>query len=124
MPFIFFSLIFLNSFTSWGNSLESVFRKETHLPLILQEKILSRLQREITNLRPFSLKEVNTDLRVDRIDQGIRDLYYTTNFEMSINCGLHPSTAYVTVESAEFSFYCQEYCNFEIVDIEKTDICE
>lgn len=124
MPFIFFSLIVLNSFTSWGNSLESVFRKETHLPLILQEKILSRLQREITNLRPFSLKEINTDLRVDRVDQGIRDLYYTTNFEMSITCGYHPSTAYVTIESAELSFYCQENCNIEILDIKKTDMCD
>lgn len=124
MRFIFFSLIVLNSITSWGNSLESVFRKETQLPLILQEKILSRLQREIPHLRPFSLKEIHTDLRVDRVDQGIRDYYYTTNFEMSVTCGLHPSTAYVTVESAEYSFYCQDDCNIEIVNVKKTDTCD
>lgn len=124
MKFVIFSLVILSSSLGWSNSLESVFRKDTHLPVILQEKLLHRLKLEIKNLSPFSLREINTELRVDRVDQGVIDYYYTTNFEMSVTCDFHPTTAYLTVKSAEFSFYCQNNCNIEILDIKTQGTCE
>ena len=123
MKMLFILTISFISIMSHANTVESVFKKDTNLPKVLQEKIFMEIVHKIPGLAPFSVYEMTTEVRVDRIDQGIRDYYYKTKFRILTTFDDHRTRGYIFVESAEYSFYCQNDCNFEIQSL-KTQILE
>ncbi len=123
MKMLFILTISFFSLMSHANTVDSVFKTDTNLPKILQEKIFMEIVKKIPGLAPFSVFEMTTEVRVDRVDQGIRDYYYKTKFRVLTTADDHRTRGYIYIESAEYSFYCPNDCNFEIQSF-KTHILE
>lgn len=106
------------SVSALANTLETVYKKDTQLPVALQERILKVLKERCPDMiQPYGLREKTTEVRVDRVDQGVIDRYYTTTFSARWYFdGYHPSTSYIEVKSAEYSF--QNGDNLSVLDID------
>lgn len=65
------------------------------------------------------LTEVKTEVRVDRIDQGVIDYYYTSEFTTKQHLDQYIFDTYkVVVESAIFSGYDHEAQDWGMIDIQ------
>ena len=108
-----------------ANTVESVFNKNSELSEILKVKILVALNEKFPCLSPYSIRETKTEVRVDRVDQGIIDYYYTTTFSVNHDYDYHPRTYTVTVESQDSDFWCEDSCNMTVDKITADySICE
>lgn len=112
------------SLSSFANTTESVFKKDSQVPQDLQVRILETLKVKCANLLiNYGLTEVSTNVRVDKVDQGITDVYFTTEFSSRYYFdGMHPSYADITVESVQYSY--QNGDNLSVLKISSPDICE
>ena len=80
-----------------------VFRDKTELPRELHERVYQKALECGDIARHWSLQEKTTLVRKDRIDQGIIDYYYTTNFNVQHYFdGTHPITKTIVVKSAQW----------------------
>lgn len=121
----FFLLFILITTVCQANTVESVFEKDSELSEILKVKILDALKEKFPCLSPYSISEKKTLVRVDRIDQGIIDYYYTTTFSVNHVYDYHPRTYTVTVESQDSDFWCENSCNMTVDKITAHNaICE
>lgn len=78
-----------------------VFKSNSPVPVELQDKILAVAQAQCPKLNVNNLAEVETSTRVDIIDQGVRDYYYSTVLSYSFYFdGAHPITYRIGVESS------------------------
>ncbi len=114
----------LVSVSTFANDLQSVYKKDTVLPVRVQERVLETLKTQCPNLLiNWGLTEVITTLRVDKVDQGITDYYYTTSFSSRFYFdGMHPSYADITVESVNWDL--QNGDDISIQKIYSPDGCE
>lgn len=94
------------SSTAFANTVDSAFERESPIPVELRSRILQAIQSQCTDhISAYGLKETRTDVRMEKIDQGVVDYFYTTTFTSRYFFdGMHPVTTYITVESAQFSF--------------------
>lgn len=115
----------LISLAGQANTLESVFKKGSEIPTNLQAKILSKIQAAVPCLEPFSLTEQSTNVTVDRVDQGITDVYYNTKFTLHYIYDYHPRRTTITVVSGDFEFYCADNCDLKVIDVDVAgQVCE
>lgn len=123
MKKIFLLLGLFLSMQAQANNSDSVFKKDSELPRNLQERVLAAVQSKCANLiMNYGLSEIATEVRIERIDQGVIDRFYTTTFfSRYLFDGTHPTTTYITVESAEYSFSNGD--NLEVTNISSPDGC-
>jgi hypothetical protein len=101
-----------------ANTVETVFQKDSELPVILQTQIIKQMTKDIPCLEAYSMSEVKTEVKIDRIDQGITDYYYTTTINFTYFWDrYHPSHGTITVKSEQIDFYCHDHCNFRIAEM-------
>lgn len=119
------SLAFLTTFAC-ANTVETVFPENSELPVILQTQIIKQMTKDIPCLEAYSMNEVKTEVKIDRIDQGITDYYYTTTINFTyFRDRYHPSHGSITVKSEQIDFYCHNHCNFRIVEMPTSEFsCE
>ena len=120
----FIALIVLAaSMTSQANTLETVFKKETSIPKELQEKIFESLKTRCSDIiSAYGLREMKTEVRIDRVDQGITDRYYTTVFTSRYYFdGYHPTTTRIEVKSVEYSPQYDD--NFSVLEVNGENGC-
>lgn len=90
---------------------------QPEMPIELQEKILKAIAdrcERITNLQ-----EVETVTRVDRIDQGQVDYYYTTYFTANWYFdGTHPINTTIKVESEDLAIYNPSISRLNVLSVE------
>ncbi len=103
------------SITAHANTVETVFDKDSKVPTDLQARILNYVNTKCSAvIANYGLNEVSTSVRLDRIDQGVVDQYFTTTFSSRYYFdGMHPTTIYFTVESAVYAF--QNGDNLEVL---------
>lgn len=88
-----------------ANRIDTAFKKETAVPQELQKSILENLKTRCGDIvEAYGLTEIKTTVRIDRVDQGVIDRYYTTTFSSRYSYDYHPRTATITVESVEWSY--------------------
>lgn len=97
-----------------ANTIQTVFKKDTKLPVILQEKILAKVQKELPCLDPYGLRETTTAVKIDRVDNGVIDYYYSTSMVVNYHYDYHPRSATIKIDSAHFDYWCEGDCNYEI----------
>lgn len=86
--------IFLCSFSAYAVS----YQESTELPSALRNKVTIAI--EASCPKAFEIVETRTHLRIESIDQGIRDEVYTTEFSAKFNFdGVHPVGARIIVRS-------------------------
>ena len=101
MKFILLALVFV-SLAAQAVSPEQVFRRDSQLPKELQQRVLNQALTCGDYVAHWSLQEKATTVRVDRIDQGIVDYYYTTELTVQYYFdGTHPATHSIYVQSAQ-----------------------
>lgn len=112
------------SLSSFANTTESVFKKDSQISKQLQARILETLNARCSNLiTPYRLTEEATTVRVEKVDQGITDYYYTTVFSSRYYFdGMHPSYTEITVESVEYDF--QNGDNLSVSSVTSPDGCQ
>ncbi|WP_408096250.1 hypothetical protein ACJVC5_14520 [Peredibacter sp. HCB2-198] len=93
------------SVSALANTIDFTFKKDSPIPVALQERLLKVLKERCPEMvLTYNLREKSTEVRVDRVDQGVIDHYYTTTFSARwYSDGYHPSTSLITVESVEYS---------------------
>ena len=63
------------------------------------------------------LKEINTEIKYVKIDQGMVDQYFKTDFSVRHYFDdQHPMNMYITVKSAQYAFYNGK--NTEVISVE------
>lgn len=114
---------FLVALSAQANTLDSVFKKDSAIPVELQQRILDAINTRCGRLvMQYGLQEQSTNVRVERIDQGVIDYYFSTTFSSRYNFdGTHPVTTYITVESAQYSFSNGD--NLEVSSVQSHDGC-
>jgi hypothetical protein len=97
-------LAFLSIVTSFANTAESVYLKDSVLPQSLRHRVLDQIKIRCPDISvELGLKEISTRVHYEKIDQGVLDYFYTTTFLANYRFdGIHLSFAYITVESAEY----------------------
>ena len=101
MKFMLLALVFV-SLAAQAVSPEQVFLRDTQLPQELQQRVLDQALTCGDYVAHWSLSEKSTAVRVDRIDQGIVDTYYTTELTvMYYFDGTHPATYSIYIQSAQ-----------------------
>lgn len=96
-------LIALISLTTMANTVSSVYLENTNLSSDLKEEVILAVKEQFPCVNNFGLKEVETTVRRDRVDQGIIDLYYTTTFKANITYDYHPRTISIVVNSIRWA---------------------
>jgi len=89
------------SCSSFAGIFTGSYKKDTIVPVNLQDEVAQAIYNRYPCLS--NLLEVDSTERVDRVDQGVVDRYYTTVFT-SLSTLDHPSHVYVTVDFAEYAF--------------------
>lgn len=85
------------------NAFATVFLPNTQLPKELQARVHAMALSCGDYAHHWSLQEKQTTVRAERIDQGIVDYYYTTEFSLQYYFdGTHPISTAITVESAQY----------------------
>lgn len=99
-----FILLLVSSLTQ-ANTVESTFRPDSSLPLELRENILHAIKSECGNLiTAYGLREITTEVRIERVDQGVLDYYYETTFSSRYYFDrMHPTHTTITVASAKYA---------------------
>ena len=120
---VFFALLF--TCQVHANTVDSVYKKNTLLPFELQQRILSAVVEKCANvIIPNGIEELSTKVREEQIDQGMLDLYYSTEFASRYYLDdQHPIHAYITVESVAYSIANPAVEPFLIIKVD-TRMCE
>jgi len=123
-----FALLLLLPLFAQANTIESVYRADSSLPRELKERVLSQVLAKCPGgVIRFGLKEDRTTVRVESVDQGIRDSIFTTTFHTTYYFdGMHPTFAYITVESAEYDIANPSVDRFDVRSIkaDAADVCK
>ncbi len=92
----------LVSLVASANTLESVYQKNSILPVGLQKEILIGLSEKCPQgISNFGLKEIRTTAQKSQMN-GQDVIFYTTAFESRYYFdGMHPSTTNIEVQSRE-----------------------
>lgn len=90
------------AFTAQANTIESTFKSNSKLIGELKEEVLEAVLSKYPCINNYGLTEKTTNITVDQVDQGVRDLYFTTTFKADFHYDYHPSTAEVRVQSVRF----------------------
>ncbi len=99
----------------------SVFRKNSPVPSELQTRIIQEILTKYPCMT-MGLFEDSTEVHEDRVDQGVRDFYYTTTLQYTWYFdGMHPSTERFTVKSAEYSISNPSVDRLEVISIDELD---
>lgn len=101
MKFISLALLILTS-TAQANTSQSVYPNESKLIKELKVEVIESVLKRFPCIDNFGLTEVTTVVTVDQIDQGVRDLYFSTVFKADFHYDLQPNTAEVRVESVRY----------------------
>lgn len=117
-------MLLLSVSLAQANTVESSFQIHSELPSELRVKVLETIKSQCGNLiSAYGLREIRTDVRVDRVDQGIRDYYYETTLSSRYYFdGMHPTYTTITVESAHYDVINGE--PFAVISVESPDNCE
>lgn len=107
MKQLFFVITFALSLVAQANTVETVFKKDSEIPVELQQKIIDYVTQNCKAIvELYGLSELQTEVRYDRVDQGILDTYFTTTLSARYHYdGMHPSVTRIVVESAKYDFY-------------------
>ncbi len=98
MKKLFCLLLIVSSFAQAQANL--VFRTDSVVPSQLQDLIIQTVQSQCIGIAQYSLMESKSFERIDRIDQGIIDRYYTTYINAQFYFdGQHSSTVIIEVNS-------------------------
>lgn len=117
MKFMLLALVFV-SFAAQAVSPEQVFLRDSKLPKELQQAVLDQALTCGDYVAHWSLSEKSTAVRVDRIDQGIVDYYYTTELTVQYYFdGTHPETHSIYIESAQIEVNNPPSARWQIGDV-------
>lgn len=124
MKTLIMSVAMLLATPTFANTIESVFKKDSTLPVRVQERVLEALKTRCGNLLiNYGLKEVVTTETIVKVDQGITDRYYKTELSSRFYFdGMHPSYADITVESVLWDH--QNGDDISVQTISSPDRCE
>jgi len=82
-----------------ANTVDSVYTTNSTLSSKLKAEVMEAVLKKFPCIDSFGLSEVQTSLKIDQVDQGVRDEYYTTTFNARFHYDYHPNSAVVTVKS-------------------------
>jgi hypothetical protein len=117
MKFALLGIVFL-SFAAQAVTPDQVFRRDTQLPQELQQRVLNKALTCGAYVAHWSLQERATTVRVDRVDQGIVDFYYTTELTVQYYFdGTHPMSYSIFVESAQIEVNNPPSARWQIGDV-------
>lgn len=117
MKFALLTFVLL-SFAAQAVTPDQVFRRDTQLPQELQQRVLNLALSCGDYVAHWSLQEKATTVRVDRIDQGIVDYYYTTELTVQYYFdGTHPATHSIFVESAQVEVNNPPSARWQVGDV-------
>lgn len=97
------TLFFLSTLTVNANTVESVYNDGSKLHRILKTEILDTLTSKFSCINAYGLKEIETEVVVDEVDQGVVDYYYTTTFSATYTYDYHPNNTTIVVRSAKYA---------------------
>ncbi len=121
--FLFFC--FTLSIAAQGNTINTVFKNESQVPVELQKQILDFVNIRCGNLvSNYGLHELKTTIReYNRVDQGMVDAYFTTTLTSEYYFDkMHPSTTNITIESERYNFSSGD--NFVVISASSSDGCD
>jgi len=120
-----YAILFLMPFLAQANTVDSVYKANSELPLELKQRVLAQVEAKCAaGVIQNGLSEVSTTVREESIDQGIRDYFYTTTFRSAYFFdGMHLADAYITVTSAEYQISNPSVDRFEIQSV-SSDVAE
>ncbi len=97
------ALFFLSTLAVSANTVESIYQEDSALHRLLKVEIAQALTDKFNCINPYGIKEVETVVEVDRVDQGVIDYYYTTTFSITYTYDYHPNSTRVVVRSAKYA---------------------
>lgn len=90
---------------------------QASVPAELQEKILKAIDERCERIT--NVKEIETETRTVRIDQGQIDYYYTTYFSATwLFDGTHPINTTIKVESEDLAIYNPSISRLNVLSVE------
>ncbi len=110
-----------------ANTIETVFKKDSPIGSDLQRRILAEVSAKCSRgLVRNGMTEEYTKVSEVIIDQGVHDFLYTTTFRTTYYFdGMHPTFAFIEVESAEYMISNPGVDRLEIKSIKAdADICQ
>ncbi len=117
------SLLLLAS-SAFANNIDSVYPKDSKLITELKEEVMEAALKKYPCIDRFGLTELSTEVVVDQIDQGVRDLYFTTVFKANFHNEYHPSTAEVRIESVRYDGSNPTIDWTEVLTVKGSVLCE
>ncbi|ATH08647.1 hypothetical protein BIY24_12025 [Halobacteriovorax marinus] len=118
------TLLFLSCVSVSANTVESIYSAESKLHPALKKEIAAVLLEDYKCINAYGLRELSTEVVVDRVDQGVVDYYYTTTFSATYTYDYHPNTAKVVVKSAKYAGSNPTIKWTDIESIEAHILCE
>lgn len=98
-----FLITLLATTAAFANTTDSVFKKDSALPLELKVEILEEVLKAYPCIFDYGLAEKKTEVTIDQVDQGVRDLYFHTELTANFtHDGYHPATETLIVKSARY----------------------
>lgn len=90
---------------------------QPQVPAELQEKILKAINTRCERI--YNLRELETETRAVRVDQGQTDYFYTTYFSASWYFdGAHPINITIKVESEDLAIYNPSASRLNVLSVE------
>lgn len=79
------------------------FNQDSVLPKELRDLIIEEIVKQVPCVEKYSLKERSTQVREDRIDQGVVDYYYKTVLTGSyLYDSYHPARMIIEIDTVEY----------------------
>jgi hypothetical protein len=123
MKNLIISLCFFTALTANANTVSVVFKSDSQVPTELQKRISSEVSKKCgPTYSNYTFTEKVTQVRLDRIDQGVTDKYFTTTLTDGGLRGHPELTVSITVESAEYSFTNGD--NLEVISVSSDYGCQ
>lgn len=107
-----------------ANTLDSVYKKDSPVPAELQKLILDSVNTRCADIiSAYGLREVTTTVKVDRVDQGIVDRYFTTVLSSRYPIdGYHYGLSNIEVKTVEYSSQ-NGYNSLEVLSVKGDKGC-
>lgn len=109
-----------------GQAHASLFLSNTTLPTELQQLIVNTIKKEVPCVALYSLKETETLVREERIDQGVVDYFFTTKITGQYYFdSYHPAAMDVVIETAEYDISNPAFQKYEVLSSNLSDfVCD
>ena len=112
---ILFAVLTANTLAFASNQ---VFRTNSPVPAELQTRIIQAIEAKCPAVKNGYLSEELTTAKVQQIDQGIRDTYYSSQINYSyLFDGQHPITYSVDVESVDYDINNPAFDRYQVLKV-------